>query len=197
MWDLRAFVKGILRKRSNPKAGSDENLADLLKVIREQIEKTPGSSQIKLARAHLAEAILPKILRGNGKDGFTTTDFSKAQDYAFAMAHMIGLLAAITLENSVLDGAIEECLESAKKAARFARDHLEQYDKFTKLEGSPDTASTRTTSPSDARTQQVAMIQDLEKQAANEPDLAHAAALRAMAERMRKELRGENKERVA
>ena len=195
---LKDFVTSILRKRSKPvEEGRDERLAKTLQLVKEQIMQAPGSSRIKIARAEIAEIVLPKVVHYVSKEGHTVTDFEKAQDYALAMAHVIGLIAALTLQEDVLDGAIEECFDYAKKGAHFVRGELKKRGKFTKPDGSPDGPTSNSSNTDSGRTQRMSMIQDLELQATKETDLVYAATLRAMAERMRKELNGEVKEHVA
>ena len=177
---------------------SNERLQVALKILRELTEKSPGSGKVKIARLELCELILPKIMKDVNKEGTTEADFEAAKDYAFAAAQMVGILAGFTLQEAVMDGAIGECMNEAKAAAKFINEGLKKRGKFVIPEGVPDLSAKPSTSAEDAsRVQQRAMILDLEKQAANEKDPAMAATLRIMADRIRREINGEIKEHVA
>lgn len=123
-------------------------------------------------RSALAELILPKVLIV-GDDGLTKdVNHDAAKEWAFACGHIIGLLAGFSLQEDVLDGAIDEICRAAKRQAKDSHRRL--------------LSSGLITAEPSHQGQLAAMIEDLEKQAAIETDLASAAALRSMAASMRR-----------
>ena len=188
MWDLRAFVKSILRKPSKPLGASGKAvlLRKMLALLKEEASKASSSDSTK-QRATLAELILPEVMQSDRPDN------KLAREWAFSLGQMVGFLAGLTVDDSHMDGAINKVMVEAKRNAKMTAENLKQVGLKTSKTPAVSTSAKAgvtlpaepTKSPTDQRK---AMVHDLETQAMLETDPAAKAALSAMAERMKKEL---------
>ena len=169
-------------------AGNDAYLKEILQVCKEM-----SANQDDLAgaaRAVLAEIIIPRVL--GGPEG-QRLDHKQAKEFALACGQMVGLLAGLSLQESVINQAIDEVMLAAKANARGTVVMLKQSGfKSKPASGAPvhkpTSIAPEAQAKQDATTAQLEMIDSLERQALGEKDPASAAALRAMASNMKREL---------
>lgn len=205
---LRSFAKHIRRKLSQPPRdqqaaearidSSTPTEPDLLQTILDacrEIAASDGNAGA-LARVVIAEMVLPKVFytaKGDDPLKGRRVNHKEAKAYAFACGQIAGLLAGLSLQEPAIDGALDEVLARAKEDARRTIKILNKHGFHgVPLNGAPvkedSGVSPAAQAKQDETTAALAMIDDLERQAAAEKDLAHAAALRVMASNMKREL---------
>lgn len=190
MWDLKAFVSNMWPRRSKPvEAGkvSQPLLKEIMRAL-QNLENQGVMTQEMRYRAQLMALIFPKVLQSNKDSNRLVMNNDALQDWAFACGGMIGLLAGVNIQEHAMDGAIEEVMLSAKHMAIKTHNAVEKH--FTAKAGAPTADGAAVSS----LTQHQQMITDLQRQVELETDPAAKAALRAMAESLRK---GEKKENAA
>lgn len=190
-----ATCRSIWRKLtgSAPRGGAakQEVLAALLTTLRKKREADGTTPEGVITKAKLAEFILPQVVV-DSKDGdadpnvrFMEIDHKQAKLWAFACGEMIGMLAGLSIQKSVMAEAIDQVAEGAKDAANQIHEGLM---KLSNLNGRPlKEDKPEPQKASDVNTTRKKMIEDLESQVMLEADPAAKAALQSMADRMKKE----------
>lgn len=193
MSSLKDFVRGI-RQRHSQRAGQVKIEAPAgmpLGLLDQLFQKMQGQLHLEdeKARLELAQLILPKVLDSDSNGHICGVKHDLLKEYAFALGHMVGLLAGLSLKEHALDGAVESVMSEAKANAHRTHEVLVRAG-ITKPDSGPEHRQPQTQAQN--VTQQLSMIADLERQAEGESDAATKAALRAMADGMRRELSSPN-----
>jgi len=154
-------------------------------------ENLPRNEPSMRHQVQLADIILAGIVPDDSSAD-NHIDYQTTKAYAIACSKMIGLLAGLSLQENIVDAAIDEVLEIAKENAHTTIKILKMagFERVPLNEGPKKPSNSQ---PADAQKEQViAMAVDLENQAKNEKNPATAAALRIMAANMRRELANES-----
>jgi hypothetical protein len=168
---------------------------DLLQTILNACRSLAASEAdpAALARVVIAELVLPKIFHPEAvaQDGVKghRVNHTEAKAFAFACGQIAGLIAGLSLQESTVDDALDEVCARAKVDAHRTLAILKKAGFASMpLAGTPSGVSPAEQSKQDATTSTLAMIDELERQAASTTDLAHAAALKVMASNMKRDL---------
>ena len=209
--DLKGFVKRIFGKPSKRAEGTTPEEANdvlqlLLKLMRRQLESSgkEGDNE-RLYKTMLAEMIFPKVINSPPTDPKEERELVKheeAKDWAFACAQVMGFLAGTSLQEDAIDAALNEAMRVAKATAHSTSEMISttigpavtgelpkprvRKPSVGVNSNNGSNKATKTSAP--MLEQKRRMIADLENQAELEKDPAGAAALRAMASNMKKEV---------
>lgn len=202
-------IKRIRQRLSRLVSGepsTQDKLKSILSKVVEESQKTSKSKLNKdevLATAKLAEMVMPAVLKGDNIDA------DACRDWAFACGKVMGLLAGMALDPDKQRRAILQIAETAIATAGQLNKKIdglgigEPRSVATPKEPNASAPNTTSGSLTPASTtggskltkqdkalleQKRKMAEDLESQAMLEKDDAAKAALKLMAERLRKEI---------
>ena len=192
MFDLKAFVRSISGKRSQPAvegvSKKGELIAKLLQAAKEELKREGKLTEEAESRAKMTELILPSCITTDA-DGNPLADKKRVKQWAYAMSHHIGLLAALSMPEDDTHAAMVELLAEAEDVAKATRTMLEQLGASALIPKPPRKSKSEPAQAVQAvTTEKLRMIEDLKSQAELETDAAAKVALLQVAKRMEKEL---------